>query len=151
MKIHYLYQNWTLISGIQLTCTKPEWVWTVIWKPHVMPAAKVTLMPDTATFFFSKSQTLKVIQCEPHYKQWMVCLVPWDGSEHSWNDREREGKIDLTIKQYMYRNIITYHANNHPEKHTECHGGNSWETPMLQKLTMTAKTSIKTKKLSTKF
>lgn len=78
-----------LKSGIQLTCTKPEWVWTVIWKPHVMPAAKVTLMPDTATFFFSKSQTRKVIQCEPHYKQWMVCLVPWDGSEHSMTEKER--------------------------------------------------------------
>jgi hypothetical protein len=78
-----------LKSGIQLACTKPEWVWTVIWKPHVMPAAKVTLMPDTATFFFSKSQTHKVIQCEPHYKQWMVCLVPWDGSEHSMTEKER--------------------------------------------------------------
>jgi len=37
----------------------------------------------------------------------------------TFNDREREGKIDLTMKQDMYLNIITYHANNHPEKHTD--------------------------------
>lgn len=46
----------------------------------------------------------------------LSCSLGWF---RTFNDREREGKIDLTMKQDMYWNIITYHANNHPEKHTD--------------------------------